>query len=227
MGLQAAEGQRSADVPGAARRNTIYKGKKNQEANVLLVHFKQAWAKHRQAYNRDQSCITRKEEGLPKPCISLPPLHLLWSTYKAPCMLHHLNELAKQTPGLQRFDLAGLASSKPKLSAPLPWVQSPSSWLCIRPQISTSKGHLFLCISAPSPSVGRYCHGRPPAPRCFEHHFAAACVLLAVYIPLPGSPGPAPSTAASTADHTNDSSALGQCLAGMEVDSKSGEPLDP
>lgn len=114
---------------------------------MLPVHFKQAWAKHQQTYNSDQSCITRKEEGLPKPCISLPPLHLFLSTYKAPCMLHCLYELAKQTPGLQCFDQAGSAASKQKLSAPSPWVQSPCSWLCIRPPISTSKGHdTFLCV---------------------------------------------------------------------------------
>lgn len=112
------------------------------------MHFKQAWAKHRRAYNTDQSCITRKEEGLPKPCISLPRLHLLWSTYKAPRMLHHLNELAKQTPGIQRFDLAGLASSKPKLSAPLPWVQSPSSWLCTGLKHLPAKGTFFVRISS-------------------------------------------------------------------------------
>lgn len=120
---------------------------KYQEANVLPMHFKQAWAKHWQAYNRDQSCITRKEEGLPKPCISLLPLHLLLSMYKAPCMLHCLYELAKQTPGFQCFDRAGSAASKQKLSAPLPWVQSPYNWLCIRPPISTSKRHdTFLCV---------------------------------------------------------------------------------
>lgn len=114
---------------------------------MLPVHFKQAWAKHQQAYNSDQSCITRKEEGLPKPCISLPPLHLFLSTYKAPCMLHCLYELAKQTLGPQRFDQAGSTASKQKLSTPLPWVQSSCSWLCIRPPISTSKGHdTFLCV---------------------------------------------------------------------------------
>lgn len=48
-------------------------GKKHKEANVLPVHFQQAWAKHWQTYNRDQSCISRKEEGLPKLHISLSP----------------------------------------------------------------------------------------------------------------------------------------------------------
>lgn len=62
-------------------------------------------------------------------------------------MLHCLYELAKQTPGPQRFDQAGSAASKQKLSAPSPWVQSPCSWLCIRPPISTSKWHdTFLCV---------------------------------------------------------------------------------
>lgn len=35
-------------------------GEKHQEENVLLAHFKQAWAKHRRAYNKDQSCIAQE-----------------------------------------------------------------------------------------------------------------------------------------------------------------------